>query len=590
MPDNLAPASEPVRPSISFESVTFSDGQCLSFDEDEIIVFVGPNNAGKSASLRQLQNWVTRSIPQTVIVGATFRKFGTSSDLRQYLEKKSQKIGDTVNLTYSGIGYGIHNTHLYFFDQPTDRHPVAPFFSAHVATETRITASNPAGAIALHQQAPSHPIHLMLMDEILAQEISALFRTAFGEDLIVFRAGGSSFPLYVGQRPPKAPGEDELAKTFVDRLLTTSVPLENQGDGMRSFATVLLHVLVSDTHSIQFLDEPEAFLHPPQARLLGEYIAQKRRAKSQLFIATHSTDILDGLMAGGNSKVRIIRIQRQGQINRVKELSREKALAIAKDALTRYSGVFKGIFYKHVVITESDGDCQFYSSLLNLRSISGDIQPDVLFIHAAGKHRMAKLAETLKMLDVPVSVIADIDILNEENTFKRLFEIAGGLWVDVENHWRAIKSGVEAIKPPMNSEQVKRLILKELENVDGVTAFPKTTESAIKRIFQTISAWDSVKHSGRSALRGPCVSHFDALAAKCSERGLWIVPVGELEGFCRSIEARHGPDFVEKVLEQRDLQSDEELQAARQFVHKIWKAASEGPLTPSSDIGGEAPN
>jgi hypothetical protein len=38
---------------------------------------------------------------------------------------------------------------------------------------------------------------------------------------------------------------------------------------MRSFATVLLYVLAADTHSVQFLDELEAFLHPPQARLLG---------------------------------------------------------------------------------------------------------------------------------------------------------------------------------------------------------------------------------------------------------------------------------------------------------------------------------
>ena len=34
-----------VRPSPTFESITFSDGQTLSFEEDDIIVFVGPNNA-----------------------------------------------------------------------------------------------------------------------------------------------------------------------------------------------------------------------------------------------------------------------------------------------------------------------------------------------------------------------------------------------------------------------------------------------------------------------------------------------------------------------------------------------------------------
>lgn len=564
-----------VRPSISFETVTFSDGQTMSFEDDEIIVFVGPNNAGKSAALRELQNWISRSQPQKVIANATLKKSGTRSDLRAYLEKNSQKTGEHQSLTYSGIGFGIHHSHLNYFDNASDRHPVAPFFSGHVATETRITASNPAGAIALHRDPPSHPIHLMLTDPALATTISEYFRNAFGEDLIVFRAGGSTFPLYVGRKPDKSPSEDELSKTFVERLLATAVPLQAQGDGMRSFVSVLLYVLVEDNHSIQFLDEPEAFLHPPQARLLGEYIAKKRRGKSQLFIATHSTDILDGLMAGGTSKIRIVRIQRDGEVNRVKELSKEKAVAIANDALTRYSGVFKGIFYKHVIITESDGDCQFYSSLLNIKAIAGDQQPDVLFIHAAGKHRMGQLAETLNSLDVPVSVIADIDILNEESAFKNLFEKLGGNWVDVQTHWQAIKTGVEALRSPLNSEQVKKLIIDELNNVGGLGEFPKQTEQGIKKIFKTLSPWDAVKHAGRSALRGPSVGHFDHLTIKCSNKGLWIVPVGELEGFCRSIQAAHGPAFVEKVLEERNLESDSELEEARTFVTKIWTAAKQ---------------
>lgn len=564
---------ELVRPSISFETITFSDGQTMSFEDDEIIVFVGPNNAGKSAALRELKNWIGMSQPQKVIANATLRKIGTSSDLRAYLEKNSQKTGEHQNLTFSGIGYGIHHSHLSYFDNVSDRHPVAPFFSAHVATETRITASNPAGAISLHLDPPSHPIHQMLMDPTLATTISEHFRNAFGEDLIVFRAGGSNFPLYVGKKPDKKLNEDELSKTFVESLLATCVPLQNQGDGMRSFVSVLLYVLVADSHSIQFLDEPEAFLHPPQARLLGDYIAKRRRGKSQLFIATHSTDILDGLMAGGTSKIRIIRIQRDGLVNRVKELSKEKTAAIANDALTRYSGVFKGIFYKHVIITESDGDCQFYSSLLNIKAIAGDQQPDVLFIHASGKHRMGQLADTLKSLDVPVSVIADFDILNDESAFKNLFEKLGGSWDGVKDNWKVIKTSLEALRPPLNAEQVKSMITDELASIGGLESFPKQTEQAIKKIFQTLSPWDTVKHVGRSALRGPSVTHYDKLTIKCADKGLWIVPVGELEGFCRSIQASHGPGFVAKVLEERDLETDIELEDARTFVTKIWIAA-----------------
>ena len=135
------------------------------------------------------------------------------------------------------------------------------------------------------------------MDEKLTAEMSSKIRHAFGLDLIPFRAGGSSYPIYVGQKPTLASGADELSREFVNELQRTSVVLDSQGDGMRSFAAVLLHILAANNHPIQFLDEPEAFLHPPQARLLGKYIAESRREKSQLFIATHSTDFLRCLTA-----------------------------------------------------------------------------------------------------------------------------------------------------------------------------------------------------------------------------------------------------------------------------------------------------
>ena len=569
------------RPSISFERITFSDGQSIEFEEDEIIVLVGPNNAGKSAALRELQETVARSGRKLVISDATLRKTGDAAMLRQYLEQSAQKSGSNSEITYGGIGFNIHHSHVSYFDQQQDRHPVAPFFCTRLATEDRITASNPAQAIALHQQPPTHPIHLLLLDPNLGERISLLFHRAFGKDLIPFRAGGGQFPMFVGEKPTLVDGEDELGKSFVERLLAKASPLQAQGDGMRSFATVLLYVLAADNHSIQFLDEPEAFLHPPQARLLGEYIAKNRRAKSQLFIATHSTDILDGLIAGSLSKVRIIRMQRRENSNYVKELSKEKTASIAHDTLTRYSGVFKGIFYRNVIIAESDSDCLFYSALLNTKAVSGFTEPDVLFIHASGKHRMAQLADTLRSLDVPVSVIADIDILNEETAIKNLFEKLGGVWTDISGHWQAIKTGVESTSPPLNAGQVKNLVLSELDKVGDLEKFPKENERNINNIFRSVSAWDAVKRSGRSALRGAqTISHFDQLVDKASTKGLWIVPVGELEGFCRSIDARHGPAFAQKVIEERDLENDLELRDAREFVAKIW--ASSGQMLPKS--------
>lgn len=93
-----------------------------------------------------------------------------------------------------------------------------------------------------------------------------------------------------------------------------------------------------------------------------------------------------------------------------------------------------------------------------------------------------------------------------------------------------------------------------------------------------------MKRSGRNALPpGEPIKHFDALSKSCSGHRLWIVPVGELEGFCRSVGA-HGPRFVERVLEERNLETDPELHEAREFVRNVWEKAKpsseEGPKTP----------
>lgn len=564
--------NEPVRPTIWFKEIEFSDGTTLTFEEDEIVVFVGPNNAGKSAALKEMEALVAKDGSHTVVKSASLHKSGKQADLRAYLEKFAQKVTPNLNeVHYAGLGFHIHENHIQWYDNPSDRHPIAPFFSTRLATENRITASNQAGPIKLHQEAVKHPIHLLLMDKSLADKIGTYFHHAFGKELFPFRAGGSSFPLIVGTKPLE---EDELSKEFVDKALSQAQSLETQGDGMRSFATVLLYILVADTHSIQFLDEPEAFLHPPQARLIGELIARERKAKSQLFIATHSADILDGLIAGGADKVRIVRIQREGTINRVKELSREKTAEIANDTLARFSGVFDGIFYQHVVICESDSDCLFYESLLNTKAVSGDRRADVLFIHTSGKHRMGQLAETLRELDVPVSVIGDIDVFNEEDTIRKLFELLGGKWENIRSTWKALKNAVEAQKPPMSADEVSEKIRKELEGVSGATPFPRDKERAIKRVFKAASPWDGVKRAGRSGLpTGQPVQQFDQLLTACAAVGLWVTPEGELEGFCRSIGGNHGPGFVEKVLEDRDLESDKELESAREFVRSILARA-----------------
>ena len=48
-------ASATTDPAVTFESITFSDGTTISLEPTDIVVLVGPNNAGKSVALRELE-------------------------------------------------------------------------------------------------------------------------------------------------------------------------------------------------------------------------------------------------------------------------------------------------------------------------------------------------------------------------------------------------------------------------------------------------------------------------------------------------------------------------------------------------------
>ena len=562
-------------PAIRFESITFSDGSTISLDPTDVVVLVGPNNAGKSLALRDLEEHVRRAGKTNVVKSVQLSKVGTREDFDKFVYKHAQVKSQGASWNVSGYGFsvGIGNSNLNLRAYwPNDLRYFTSLFCLRIPTETRITDSNPANAIAVPDQPVSHPIHMLYLDDHLESRMSEYFRRAFGEDLILYRVGGSKFPLLVGERLAPGPGEDRVSRAYCQRLLASTVPLEEQGDGMRSFASVILHLLAPISPSILLLDEPEAFLHPPQARLLGELIAQQTSSRAQLFVATHSPDVLHGLINVAPEHLRVLRMQRDGDVNRIKELDKELVKTISVDPLMKYSSVMSGVFHERVVVCESDADCMFYSSILDLPEVNGGRQPDVLFVHANGKHRMAALAKTLVALGVPVDVVADMDILNDSTVFRRVLEALGGDWAAVQPAAQAVKKAIEERKSRLNAGEIKQAIGEILEEAPATGEFPENLQSKINTLFRRASPWDAVKRAGEPALpAGQATLQFRRLHALCKSVGLWIVPVGELEGFCKSVGG-HGPSWIQEIIGSRDLSNAQELEDARKFVREIWTA------------------
>ncbi|HEL0799943.1 TPA: ATP-binding protein, partial [Streptococcus equi subsp. zooepidemicus] len=97
----------------------------------------------------------------------------------------------------------------------------------------------------------------------------------------------------IGESQAIADVIDSNSREKVNKLRSFE-DLHNQGDGIRTAVAILSSVIVSE-HSLFLIDEPETFLHPPQAKILGKNMVKLSTGK-QLFISTHNIDFIRGVL------------------------------------------------------------------------------------------------------------------------------------------------------------------------------------------------------------------------------------------------------------------------------------------------------
>lgn len=553
------------------KELTFNDGTSVSLAKNDIVILVGPNNAGKSATLRESAQLLrVKSQKGKVVSEISIGWEGNEDQLIQRLNSLGNKVYSGNPLpSYQGYGFDIYEANAKSYWSRINHEGLSELqsiFVKNVTTEERLSAANPTHNIKLSIEPPTHPIHFLQKKDSLEAQFSTYFRMAFGTDLIVHRNAGSEVPLYVGDRPIPKQGEDRVSEGYLAELETRDL-LHQQGDGMRSFVGVLLSAFVSQ-HSILFIDEPEAFLHPPQARQLGAMLARDLPAERQLFLSTHSQDFLKGVLDSKVRQLKIIRIRRDGSINPVRVLNSADIESIWNDSLLRHSNILDGLFHSKVVICESDSDCRFYSAVLNaIYDGQGVIAPDVMFVHCGGKHRIATVARALKKLGVPLTVVADFDVLADEQPLRAIVEELEGNWLDLEADWRLVKNSVDQKRPELETEDVKKEIESILANV-GQRIFPQDAVRDLNKVLKRTSAWSLAKSVGKPFVpSGNPTQAYNRLQKTLKTLGLLIVEVGELEGFVRSI-GNHGPKWVNEAMN-LDLKNDVELDAARRFVAEM---------------------
>lgn len=546
--------------------IKFNNGELLDISIDDIVVFVGPNNAGKSQSLKDIYSLSAENRPSIVI-----------EDLK--IQKSSLPISDVLSDIAVGENYGsytsynIFNHHMNILDNTDREFPNTKYFGdyrdlfiANLDTAARLTICNPPKSIR-RDKPKTHPIHYAAFDNGKYRKwLAENFKKAFGVEINPNILFGSDIPLCIGE-PILLQGnfEDELARQEeVAEILETYKQVQNQGDGVKSFTGILLYLML-DYYRTYLIDEPESFLHPPQARIMGQIIGSTLSDQQQAFISTHSEEIIKGLLEVCPERIKIVRITREEDNNKFAILNNAEFEQVWRDPLLKYSNIMASLFHKSVVLCESDSDCKMYSIVESHIKQKQQKYSETLFIHCGGKHRMAKIVTALRSLNIEVKLIADIDVLNDETVFKGIVESFGIDYNAIQTDYNNIVSNLHSPK-----ERVDRNIAKATINqvLDGskATDLSKREISQIEEAVSTISKWKAIKTSGVFALpQGDATSSFrkiDELLKKC---GVFIVPVGELECFIKDIGG-HGPEWVNAVLEKYQNLDDDVYKSITEFV------------------------
>lgn len=545
--------------------VQFKNGESIELLQNDIVVFVGPNNAGKSQCLRDIYALAEEKQNGIVVSDITITKYDAPLEPLLNAIAQPQKSG-------SGNIYDVLNYRIGFYSNTEQNFKtskkfgdLAKVFMTQLDTSARLTICNAVGSIT-RSDPKQHPIHYAAYDSKYRKWLSDNFKKAFNIELIPNTQYGSAIPLCMG-KPVKLEDtfEDEQSRQEAyAEILATYKQVHQQGDGVKSFTGILLHLML-DYRCIFLIDEPEAFLHPPQAKIMGQVVGETLSDQQQAFISTHSEEIIKGLLEVCPERVKIVRVTRQEDENQLSILDNNDFAEVWNDPLLKYSNIMSSLFHKTVVLCESDSDCKMYSIIESYIKQQQGSYSETLFIHCGGKHRMAKISSALRALKINVKLIPDIDVLNDENVFRGIVEAFGCIWDNVKTDYNIIVSNLHSSKERIVRSTAKVNIDRVLDAKQDQYLSGKEIES-IQNEVKVISKWKAIKSGGVASLpAGDATNAFRRLDNTLKAAGIYIVPVGELECFIKEVGG-HGPEWSNAVLEQYPDLNDEVYSNIRNFI------------------------
>ena len=395
-----------------------------------------------------------------------------------------------------------------------------------------------------YQEAPPvNEMQSLYVDDAVAETLSNETARVFLKAVWVDSTRSNKLCLRVANGPALPPPADMREPQKVREYR----PVEDEGDGFRSYIAVCLSLLLG-RRGVCLIDEPELCLHPPQAYELGRFIGRHGDSSDRaIFVATHSSHVLRGILEG-TAQLQIIRLSRAGPRFCGKRVSYDTIRGCIAKPSTKVETILDGLFAQAVTVVESEGDRLVYGTTWERLAnkfhhdvhVASEFRRDVHFVSVGGIGGIADTCRLYRNLEIPVCVIADLDVLRELETFERIIRsltsseeaITGAI-----NTCRRIATEIRALGPIYCVADTRRIlqeILGQDLNWSNAEQLPQVRR-ALSDLSDGLSDTARLKRGVENLAAQSISSALRAFLAMCRRFGLFLVPCGELEDWVPSL-------------------------------------------------------
>jgi predicted ATPase/DNA-binding transcriptional MerR regulator len=521
-------------------SITMNDGTVVC--PGKLTVLIGPNNSGKSCVLKEIVARVTAPrVAQGRIVSAVDINYPSSIEELNAAYGVERQKDDDGRWYFRTLNSELNEEH-WMADPTWPMHPhqwlrwkiddfknsfalqFGPAMVAYLTTQARLNLVQEGKSAARDGQARSLLQTLYNAGSSGGKNLSELVKRAFSQEVALDFTAPTSLLLRVADDFSQIPADPRDARPLMQKFER----LDEQGDGIRSFVGIIVALSIIK-RGLFVIDEPEAFLHPPQAFRIGSFIADQVTKPRQIVIATHSVDVLRGILMQTDD-VNIVRIDRVGNTNTFRQLDAKSLKEIIKNPLLSSARVLDGLFYSAAVVVEADSDARFYHAA----SLKREPNLDLHFVNADNKQTVPGIVKLYRDMGVRAAGIVDFDVLNDRAELGKSLQTLGLSTAEIQallNEQQLIAQATKELPSTERLNQVRQKLDEISGNIDQLRkkvfstpeeeqrekdSLLKQLEGRFRELAETTKPWKALKQSGIATLSLEAGAAFARISNACA--------------------------------------------------------------------------